>query len=106
MSMRVKSPRFPGRHDAVNWTVRFKSLGRAISLIDDTSGLSTLNHHRLPGGASRLAALLIAHLCPTSSLFAPGDPGAALRQPVLIQRGQATRIDICIRVVKLHLARR
>ena len=32
-----------------------------------------------PGGASRLAALLIAHLCPISSLFAPCQPGAALR---------------------------
>jgi hypothetical protein len=29
--------------------------------------------------ASALAALLIAHLCPISSLFAPCDPGAALR---------------------------
>ena len=55
-----------------------------------TSGLSTLKHYRLPGGASRLAALLITHLCPISSLFAPCDPGAALRQPVLLQRGQAT----------------
>ena len=40
--------------------------------------------------ASRLAALLIAHLCPISSLFAPCDPGAALRQSVVLQRGQAT----------------
>src|SRR3954463_11177685 len=46
------------------------------------SGLSTLNHHRLPGGASRLAASLIAHLCPTNSLFAPCDPGAALGRQV------------------------
>ena len=42
------------------------------------------------GGASRLAALLIAHLCPISSLFAPCDPGVALRQSVLLQRKQAT----------------
>src|SRR6476469_8172803 len=56
-----------------------------------TSGPSTLNHHRLPGGASRLAALLIAHLCPARSLFAPCDPGAALGRPVPIQRGRATR---------------
>jgi len=41
---------------------------------------STLNHHRLP--ASRLAALRIAHLCATSSLFAPCDPRAALGRPV------------------------
>src|SRR4029450_13565648 len=31
----------------------------------------------MPGGAPRLAALLIAHLCPISSIFAPCDPGAA-----------------------------
>jgi hypothetical protein len=55
-----------------------------------TSGPYPLNQYRLPGGASRLAALLIAHLCPISSLFAPCDPGAALRHPVLIQRGRAT----------------
>ena len=55
----------------------------------EPSGLSTLKQYRLPGGASRLAALLIAHLCPTSSLFAPCDPGATLRQPILLQRGQA-----------------
>ena len=55
-----------------------------------TSGLSTLNHYRLPGGASRLAALLGAHICRIRSLLAPCDPGAALRHPVLIQRGQAT----------------
>ena len=55
-------------------------------------GLSTLKHYRLPGGASRLAALLIAHLCPTRSLFAPCGPGAALRQRVVLQRGQAARV--------------
>ncbi len=58
------------------------------------SGLSTLNHYRLPGGASRLAALLIAYLCPIRSLFAACDPGAALRQSALIQHGQATSGDI------------
>jgi len=42
-----------------------------------------LNHYGLPGGASRLAAVLIAHLCPIRSLFAPCDPGATRRQPVL-----------------------
>jgi hypothetical protein len=31
------------------------------------------------GGASRLAALLVAQICPISSLLPPGDPGAALR---------------------------
>ena len=55
------------------------------------SGLSPPNQYRLPGAASRLAALLIAHLCPIGSLFAPGDPGAALRQSVPIRRREATR---------------
>ena len=45
----------------------------------------------LAGGASRLAALLIDHLCPISSLFAPCHPGAALRDLVLLHRGQTTR---------------
>ena len=45
----------------------------------DASGLSPLKQDSLPGGASRLAALLIAHLCPISSLFAPCHAGAALR---------------------------
>src|SRR4051812_22292087 len=49
------------------------------TVVDSATGLSPLNHHCLPGGASRLAALLIAHLWPISSLFAPCDPGAALR---------------------------
>src|SRR5882757_997982 len=56
--------------------------------------LSWLNHYRLPGGASRLAALLIGHLCPISSLFAPCDPGAARRHPILIQPRQATRFTL------------
>src|SRR5215210_2763889 len=69
----------------------------------ESSGLSSLNRDRLPGGASRatptrlprrgprrLAALLIAYLCPISSLFAPCDPGAARQHPILIQRRQAT----------------
>lgn len=54
------------------------------------SGLSPLKQYRLPGGASRLAALLITRLCPISSLFTPCQPGAALRQSALLQRGQAT----------------
>ncbi len=56
-----------------------------------TSGLSPLNQYRLPGGASRLAALLLAQIFPIFSLVAPCQPGAALRQSVLIQRRQATR---------------
>ena len=43
------------------------------------------------GGASRLAALLVARIFPICSLLAPCQPGAALRNPVLVQREQATR---------------
>src|SRR5256885_12520924 len=32
---------------------------------------------KFPGGASRFAALLLAHICPICSLVAPCDPGAA-----------------------------
>ena len=34
---------------------------------------------QVPGGASRLAALLLSHKCPICSLVAPCQPGAALR---------------------------
>ena len=75
------------------------------------SGLSSLNHDRLPGGASllhptalgnarrgprRLAALLVAFKFPICALLAPCHPGAALRHPVLIQRRQATRLFVCV----------
>ena len=53
------------------------------------SHLAPLNQYRLPGGASRLAALL-AQIFPISSLVAPCHPGAALRQSALIQRRPAT----------------
>ena len=43
-----------------------------------------------PGGASRLAALLIAHICPICSLFAPRHPGAALRDLGKSSRFQGT----------------
>ena len=47
--------------------------------------------HIIPGtGASRLAALLIAHLCPISSLFAPCQTGAALRDLRNASRFQGT----------------
>ena len=45
---------------------------------------------QLPGGASRLAALLLPYRLPVSSVVAPGHPGAALRNLVLVQRIQAT----------------
>src|SRR6188768_3952965 len=70
---------------AANVRMRINPLPRLAS------GLSPLKKDHLPGGASRLAALLIAYLCPISSLFAPCHPGAALRNLVLLQRGQATR---------------
>jgi hypothetical protein len=35
--------------------------------------------HTIPGRGIPLAALLIAHICPICSLFAPCHPGAALR---------------------------
>ena len=54
------------------------------------SGLSPLNQYRLPGGASRLAALLVAYIYPICALLAPCDPGAALRQSVMLQRTQTT----------------
>ena len=38
-------------------------------------------HHR-PGGASRLAALLLPQILPVSSVVAPCHPGAALRNPL------------------------
>ena len=41
------------------------------------------------GDATRLAALLIAHLCPTNSLFPPCDPGAS---PVSVRRGTFTTV--------------
>jgi hypothetical protein len=54
------------------------------------SGLSTLIKNHLAGGASRLAALLLPQILPVFSVVAPCHPGAALRDLVLVQRGQAT----------------
>jgi hypothetical protein len=56
-----------------------------------TSGLSALIKDDLTGGASRLAALILPQMLPVFSVVAPGHPGAALRDLVLVQRGQATR---------------
>src|SRR5216117_296569 len=56
------------------------------------SGLSTLIEDHLAGGASRLAALLLPQILPVFSVVAPCHPGAALRDLVLVQRGQATRV--------------
>src|SRR5687767_12821739 len=60
-------------------------------LVDSPSGLSSLKQYCLPGGASRLAALLLPQIRAVFSVVAPCHPGAALRNPVLLQRGQATR---------------
>src|SRR6187431_1023715 len=65
--------------------------GRRRRVRVTASGRSRLNQYRLPGGASCLAALLIAHLCPISSLFAPCDPGAAPRISVTELRFHDTR---------------
>src|SRR5688500_6717631 len=63
-------------------------------LVDSPSGLSSLTQYCLPGGASRLAALLLPQILPVFSVVAPCHPGAALRNPVLLQRGQATSADL------------
>src|SRR5438128_11626757 len=57
------------------------------------SGASTLIKDHLAGGASRLAALLLPQILPVFSVVAPCEPGAALRDLVLVQRGQATRYN-------------
>src|SRR6478672_11064642 len=59
------------------------------------SGLSTLIKDHLAGGASRLAALLLPQILPVFSVVAPCHPGAALRDLVLVQRGQATK-RVCL----------
>lgn len=56
-----------------------------------TSDLSRLNKDHLPGGAFRLAALLLLLICPIFSVVAPCQPGAALRNLVLLQPRQTTR---------------
>ena len=42
----------------------------------------------IPAGASRLTALLIAYICPICALFAPCQPGAALRDSCKTSRFQ------------------
>jgi hypothetical protein len=53
--------------------------------------VSSLIKDHLAGGASRLAALLLRQIVPVSSVVAPCQAGAALRDLVLVQRGHATR---------------
>src|SRR5438477_9928077 len=57
-----------------------------------TSGLSTLIKDHLAGAASRLAALLLPQILPVFLVVTPCQPGAALRDLVLVQRGQATSV--------------
>jgi hypothetical protein len=59
-----------------------------------TSGLSTLYKDHRAGAASRLAALLLPQIWPISSVVAPCDPGAALRDLVVAQRRQATGFSV------------
>src|SRR5688572_25827780 len=58
-----------------------RSSPRLLIRADDISVESSVPNPKFvtkfPGGASRLAALLLAHIGPLCSLVAPGDPGAA-----------------------------
>src|SRR6185436_11596932 len=45
-------------------------------------------------GAPGLAALLLPHILPVCSVVAPCHPGAALRNPLLVQRIQATSVRL------------
>ena len=65
-------------------------IGDLLDVDFGASGLSTLIKDHLAGGASRLAALLLPQILPVFSVVAPCQPGAALRDLVLVQRGQAT----------------
>src|SRR6266540_3446811 len=50
---------------------------------------------QFPGGASRLAALLLAQILPVSSLVAPCDPGAAPGTYATIHRdGTLAHVDV------------
>jgi len=61
----------PWRLSTLRGTDQLLSSGPSVSFVECLSG-----------GASRLAALLIPHICPICSLFAPCQPGAALRNPL------------------------
>ena len=82
-------------------------------------GLCRLNEHCLPGGASRLAALRLPQILPVLpphranharrgprfSVVAPCHPGAALRNPVLVQPTQATRPGVKSPGVRIPIER-
>src|SRR5213594_3079404 len=65
-------------------------MGSSDGQCNASIGLSSLIKDHLAGGASRLAALLGAQIFPIFSRLAPCHPGAALRDLVLVQRGQTT----------------
>ena len=50
-----------------------------MTKVPRASGLYPLINYQLPGGASRLAALLLPYILPVCSVVAPCHPGAALR---------------------------
>jgi D-alanyl-D-alanine-carboxypeptidase/D-alanyl-D-alanine-endopeptidase len=54
------------------------------------SGLSTLIREYLAGSASRLTALLLPQILPVFSVVTPCHPGAARRDPALVQCGQTS----------------
>ena len=76
----------------------------ASELPRGTGGPSPLIEDHLPGGASRLAALLLPQI-PVFSVFAPGHPGAALRNLVLVQPRRTTSDhgDIVVAITEDHL---
>src|SRR5687768_6431023 len=64
-------------------------MARSILRTRRASGPSSLKQYCLPGGASRLAALVLPQIFPVFSVVAPCHPGAALRKSVLLQRRRA-----------------
>ena len=65
------------------------------------SGPYRLIKDYLPGGASRLAALLLPQILPVFSVVAPCHPGAALWNLVLVQPIRATRLQRAAVVIAL-----
>src|SRR4051812_31255474 len=74
------------------------------TLACNTSGLATLIKDHLAGGASRLTALRLPQILPVFSVDAPCHPGAALRDLVLVQRGQTTRLTRSPRTFELVMS--
>ena len=68
-----------------SWRLDLRGVLAAVS-----SGLYRLIKDHLAGGASRLAALLLPQILPVFSVVTPCQPGAALRDLVLVQPIQTT----------------